>query len=42
MKRNASLDVIRLVAMTGVLVDHFIVYFGNGYLNYCGLYLGGG
>lgn len=40
--KNYNFDLIRLLAMTGVVVDHYISWFGSNMLKYSGLQVGGG
>ena len=38
---SATLDTIRVVAMSGILLDHFLQSTGVAYLTNTGLFLGG-
>lgn len=40
-KRDKTLDILRLIAMSGVLLDHYLCRFGNVLLTKFCLYLGG-
>lgn len=39
--RNYNLDWIRVIAMTGVIIDHYICCLGSKVLNNIGLQMGG-
>ena len=40
--RNIALDVIRVVAMSGVILDHYLCMLGSNMLTNIGLCMGGG